>query len=194
MTQVLSYFLCNCFSIFSPALQWQPEHEERKNGGGEASRGFEFVPTCWLVNWLAIPEKVGPLETRNLLCIHGRLDIDRVGDFKICDVDTVERLVREYGAGEGPRLNQVMRDFARFHRLTDELQYMSCRKDLYCAVLRIRDVYPRSGYIYSSRISDPGSNNSNKRGGERKFFDQHFFWLVFETDREKFEPTRKELK
>ncbi len=71
-----------------------------------------------MVNWLAIPEKVGPLETRNLLCIHGRLDIDRVGDFKICDVDTVERLVREYGAGEGPRLNQVQLDFARFRRLT----------------------------------------------------------------------------
>ncbi len=29
------------------------------------------------------------------------------------------------------------------------------------AVLRIRDVYP------GSRISDPASNNSNKRGGEK---------------------------
>ena len=92
---------------------WKPEHEERKNGDGiplgegSSCRGFEFVPTCWLVNWLAIPEKVGPLETRHLLCIHGRLDIDRIGDFKICDAATVDRLVREHGAGEGPRLNQV---------------------------------------------------------------------------------------
>jgi hypothetical protein len=34
---------------------------------------------------------------------------------------------------------------------------------LFSSVLRIRDVYP------GSLISHPGSNNGNKRGGEKKF-------------------------
>ena len=105
---------------FSSALKWTPESEERKNndsmgdqnsdGGDDDSHRsgeFEFVPTCWLVNWLAIPEVVGPLETCHLLCVHRRLDIDRIADFKICDAATVGRLVREHGAGEGPRLDKV---------------------------------------------------------------------------------------
>ncbi len=39
---------------------------------------------------------------------------------------------------------------------------------IYGAVLRIRDVYP------GSRISDPGSKNSNKREGWKKFFCHNF--------------------
>ncbi len=60
---------------------------------------------------------------------------------------------------------------------THELQYMSSRKDLYSTVLRIWDVYLGSVYL---SISDPGSDHSNKRGGERKIFGQHFFGLSFE--------------
>ena len=98
-------------------MKWTSEYEKQKGGdaaseaqeGGRSSssRRFEFVPTVWLVNWLAEPESVGPLETRHLLCVHGRLDIDRICDFKICDAATVDRLVREHGKGEGPRLDQV---------------------------------------------------------------------------------------
>jgi hypothetical protein len=95
------------------ALKWTPS-SEIENGGdvlaevpAGRSRGFEFVPTVWLVSWLAEPENVGSLETRHLLCVHGRLDIDRICDFKICDAATVDRLVKEHGKGDGPRLNQV---------------------------------------------------------------------------------------
>jgi hypothetical protein len=74
------------------------------------------VPTSWLVNWLAVPDAVGPIETRHMLCVHGRLDIDRICDFKICDAATVDRLVKEHGSSEGPRLNKV--EANRFTELT----------------------------------------------------------------------------
>ncbi len=52
-------------------------------------------------------------------------------------------------------------------------------RKLFLAVWRIRDVYPRSWFLPipdpGSRISDPGSKNSNKRQGWKKFCCQTIF-------------------
>jgi hypothetical protein len=58
--------------------------------------------------------------------------------------------------------------------LSDDSEYYSSGEEIQegilNSVLRIRDVYPGSWISYlGSRISDPGSNNSNKREGG-KFF------------------------
>ncbi len=79
---------------------------------------------------------------------------------------------------------------------------------LLCSVLRIRDVYPGSRILIfthpGSRISDPGSKNSNKREGRKKKFLITFYVatnftklkiiLVLKCWRKKFGQIFKELK
>merc|ERR1719234_1753568 len=65
---------------------------------------YEFLPTQFLMSWLADPLTCGPIETRGLLCIHGNLDIDKVVEVKVCNADMVAALYKQHGEGEGPRL------------------------------------------------------------------------------------------
>ena len=81
--------------------------------GGEAGdqlmrfqKPYEFLPTQFLISWLADPLTCGPVETRGLLCIHGNLDIDKVVEVKVCNADMVAALYKQHGEGEGPRLTQ----------------------------------------------------------------------------------------
>ena len=68
---------------------------------------YEFVPKNWLMAWLADPQTVGAVETKHYLCVHENLDIDSLGDMKLCDTTGVNMLISEYGEGEGPRLTGV---------------------------------------------------------------------------------------
>jgi hypothetical protein len=62
-------------------------------------------------------------------------------------------------------------------------------------VLRIRDVYPASRiltFIHTgSRISDPGSNNSNKRGGRSLKFYSIEKYFIFEQVKKKISQFNK---
>ena len=86
---------------------------------------FEFVPKNWLMSWLS-GAAVGPIETKNYLCVHENMDIDRLGDMKICDKDGVNLLYDEFGQGEGPRLNSVNHLFYRvlFLKLKFEITHV----------------------------------------------------------------------
>ena len=81
--------------------------------GGEAGdqlmryqKPYEFLPSQFLMSWLADPLTCGPIETRGLLCMHGSLDIDKVVEVKVCSADMVAALYKQHGEGEGPRLTQ----------------------------------------------------------------------------------------
>ena len=88
-------------------LRWQGIH------GGESGdqlmryqKPYEFLPTQFLISWLADPLTCGPIETRGLLCQHGNLDIDKLTEVKVCSADMVAALYKQHGEGEGPRLTQ----------------------------------------------------------------------------------------
>eukprot|EP00090_Calanus_glacialis_P012504 TRINITY_DN21085_c0_g1_i1.p1 TRINITY_DN21085_c0_g1~~TRINITY_DN21085_c0_g1_i1.p1 ORF type:complete len:1287 (-),score=515.73 TRINITY_DN21085_c0_g1_i1:63-3923(-) len=83
-------------------LKWDPEDIEEEDE--EFDESYEFLPTLWLVRWLANPVTCGPIETRHLLCMHDSLDIDKLHEVKICDSAIVTTLYLENGEGEGPRL------------------------------------------------------------------------------------------
>jgi len=83
-------------------LKWDPEDIEEEDE--EFDESYEFLPTLWLVRWLANPVTCGPIETRGLLCMHDSLDIDKLHEVKICDSSIVATLYAENGEGEGPRL------------------------------------------------------------------------------------------
>ena len=38
---------------------------------------FDFIPKSWLMEWLASPSTVGPIDTSPYLCEHHNLNIDR---------------------------------------------------------------------------------------------------------------------
>jgi len=84
-------------------LKWEPEDLE--DDEEEFDESYEFLPSLWLVRWLANPVTCGPIETRHLLCLHDNLDIDKLQEVKICDSAVVSNLFAENGEGEGPRLN-----------------------------------------------------------------------------------------
>jgi len=85
-------------------LKWEPEDLDEEDEE-EFDESYEFLPTIWLVKWLANPVTCGPIETRHLLCMHDSLDIDKLYEVKICDSAVVSNLYAENGEGEGPRLN-----------------------------------------------------------------------------------------
>ena len=70
----------------------------------EQDENFEFLPLVWIQSWLANPSICGPINTRQVLCLHDKLDIDKLHDVKLCSRSTVSRLYRQYGQGDGPRL------------------------------------------------------------------------------------------
>ena len=74
------------------------------DGGGDQDERFEFLPLVWIQSWLANPSLCGPINTRQVLCLHDKLDIDKLHDVKLCSRGTVSRLYRQFGAGDGPRL------------------------------------------------------------------------------------------
>merc|ERR1719357_1287143 len=84
-------------------LRWDSEDIDEEDE--DFDENFEFLPTMWLVRWLANPSTCGPIETRHLLCMHESLDIDKIQEVKICDASTVTQLYSENGEGEGPRLD-----------------------------------------------------------------------------------------
>ena len=66
---------------------------------------FEFLPTSWLVSYLESPLTAGVIETRHLLCVHNRLDVDKLTEVKLVDAHMASQLYAENGEGAGPRLN-----------------------------------------------------------------------------------------
>jgi len=86
-------------------LKWDSEDIDDEDEDDDFDENFEFLPTMWLVRWLANPSTCGPIETRHLLCMHESLDIDKIQEVKICDASTVTQLYSENGEGEGPRLD-----------------------------------------------------------------------------------------
>ena len=74
------------------------------DGGGDQDERFEFLPLVWIQSWLANPSLCGPINTRQVLCLHDKLDIDKLHDVKLCSRGTVSRLYRQFGVGDGPRL------------------------------------------------------------------------------------------
>ena len=87
-------------------LKWQGIQGEAGDHLMRYQKPYEFMPTQFLVSWLADPVTCGPIETRGLLCMHGNLDIDKVVEVKVCNADMVAVLYKQHGEGEGPRLTQ----------------------------------------------------------------------------------------
>ena len=50
---------------------------------------FQFLPTDWLARYLDSPDDAGPIDTTNLLCFHGNLDLDKVNEVKLLKSDAV---------------------------------------------------------------------------------------------------------
>ena len=80
-------------------LHWDSDDDEDMES-------FEFLPLVWITKWLANPNTCGPIDTNHLLCQHDKLDLDKLGDVKICDTETVSSLYDEHGQ-EGLRLDAV---------------------------------------------------------------------------------------
>merc|ERR1719244_683703 len=90
------------------SLGCDPDIQEIESVSGNCAQhidSFEFVPTSWLMMWLANPSSCGPIETKHFLCLHENLDIDKLHEVKLCNPHTLNKLYNEYGGGEGPRLN-----------------------------------------------------------------------------------------
>ena len=73
-----------------------------------AAASAEFLPLAWLRQWLAEPLTCGNIQTADLLCLHGQLDLEKLHEVKRCRADTVARLYQEHGAGPGPRLTSQL--------------------------------------------------------------------------------------
>jgi hypothetical protein len=65
---------------------------------------FQFVPTEWLQRYLESPQAASVIETSDYLCLHGKLDLDKIGQVKMVDSEVVERLYDEVGRGQGRKL------------------------------------------------------------------------------------------
>ena len=87
-------------------LKWQGIQGQAGDHLIRYQKPYEFLPTQFLMSWLTDPMTCGPIETKGLLCIHGNLDIDKLPEVKVCSADMVAALYKQYGCGEGPRLNQ----------------------------------------------------------------------------------------
>ncbi len=72
---------------------------------------LEYIPKSWLMDWFSDPSNVGPVETSMYLCVHANLDVDKLGEVKLCSKQGVNILVAEYGIGEGPRLTAVSLEY-----------------------------------------------------------------------------------
>lgn len=66
--------------------------------------GFEFVPTEWLLRYYQCPQAASLIETSRYLCLHGKLDLDRLSEVKVISAIAADVLYEEAGQGEGPRL------------------------------------------------------------------------------------------
>ena len=88
--------------------RWEPDDEEDEEDDDEdeedEDESFEFLPTSWLVSYLESPLTAGVIETRHLLCVHNRLDVDKLTEVKLVDAHMASQLYAENGEGAGPRL------------------------------------------------------------------------------------------
>jgi len=43
----------------------------------------EFIPTDWLAAYFTSPSEVSTIETMDFLCVHGNVDLDKLGELKV---------------------------------------------------------------------------------------------------------------
>lgn len=67
---------------------------------------FHFVPTDWLMRFFESPQAASVIETSDYLCIHGKLDLDKINEVKVVNTHVVERMYLEAGEGVGRRLSK----------------------------------------------------------------------------------------
>ena len=51
--------------------------------------GFEFIPTDWLIRYYQCPQAASLIETSHYLCLHGKLDLDRLSEVKVISANAV---------------------------------------------------------------------------------------------------------
>ncbi len=54
-------------------------------------RDFEFIPTDWLSRYFRTPQDMPVIDTVNLMCVHGKMDLDKLNEAKIVGCDVVSR-------------------------------------------------------------------------------------------------------
>lgn len=64
---------------------------------------YEFIPLEWLKKWLDDSTATKEIDNTLLLCSHGKLHPDKVGDSKRVSLQAAQQLYERYGGG--PRLS-----------------------------------------------------------------------------------------
>uniref|UniRef100_A0A3P8WKN3 Ubiquitin carboxyl-terminal hydrolase 48 n=1 Tax=Cynoglossus semilaevis TaxID=244447 RepID=A0A3P8WKN3_CYNSE len=67
---------------------------------------YEFIPLEWLKKWLDDSTATKEIDNTLLLCSHGKLHPDKVGDSKRVSLQAAQQLYERYGGG--PRLNSSL--------------------------------------------------------------------------------------
>ena len=86
-----------------------PDNQDSEEEEDSDDESWEFLPLDWLMSYLESPGTAGVIETRHLLCLHSKLDIDKLTEVKLVDSNMATQLYSDNGEGAGPRLNHVSR-------------------------------------------------------------------------------------
>merc|ERR1719186_707172 len=82
-----------------------PDNQDSEEEEDSDDESWEFLPLDWLMSYLETPATAGVIETRHLLCLHSKLDIDKLTEVKLVDSNMATQLYSDNGEGAGPRLN-----------------------------------------------------------------------------------------
>lgn len=82
----------------------------------DGSTDFEFLPSDWLKTYISKPRKENPLNTSQYLCMHGRLDFDKLTSLKVINKTACETILFQTGLKES------------VHRLTSAALCFQCVK------------------------------------------------------------------
>ncbi|TRY79895.1 hypothetical protein TCAL_10043 [Tigriopus californicus] len=79
-----------------------PYHETEDETGTD----FEFIPTEWLMRYLDNPLMAAdePIETLDYLCMHGKLNLEKIFEVKVINVEVANRLCEDVTECRGRRL------------------------------------------------------------------------------------------
>ena len=75
--------------IYDDPVSVCDEEDCEEDDGLCHGREFEFIPTEWLEKFFENPQAVSVIETKNLVCIHDNMDIDKICHVKVIDPEVV---------------------------------------------------------------------------------------------------------